>query len=109
MNEGDATPAAIEQAERYLTLGMGMDALEILNGLPEESMRYQRVIELWLECLCHLSAWEEAVNLSESITAELSPLSLFWLAVASANLVTWAGLGGFSPVPWSWIPVCGSG
>lgn len=73
---------AIGQAEGYLTRGMAMDALKTLKGLPAGIENDQRVLELQLECLCHQFAWEETVRLCESVTAELSPLALFWLGVA---------------------------
>lgn len=84
----DATRRAIEKAEGFLTLGMGLDAWETLEDLPAESKNDQRVLELRLECLCRESSWEKAIMLSESCTAALpkSAMALFWLAVARCQL-----------------------
>ena len=84
MKGTDATRAAIEQAEGYLALGMGLDALYALDRLPEELKPDQRVLELYLECLCHEKEWEKASMLGEAVTTVLAqcPLALFWLAVA---------------------------
>lgn len=84
----DATRSAIEKAEGFLTLGMGLDAWETLEDLPAESKNDQRVLELKLACLCNQSSWEKAIILDESITAALprSALALFWLGVAHCQL-----------------------
>jgi hypothetical protein len=75
---------AIEKAEGYITLGLNVDAWEVLEDLPPESKNNQRVLELRLEILCCEKEWEKASILGESITAVLprSALARFWLAVA---------------------------
>lgn len=84
----DATRRAIEKAEGFLTLGMGLDAWETLENLPAEFKNDQRVLELRLACLCSQSSWEKAITLGESITVALprSALALFWLGVAHCQL-----------------------
>ena len=89
----DATKTAIEKAEGFLTLGMGVDAWEILEDLPTAAKNHQRVLELRLEILCHEKEWHKAVILGESITAALpqSAKAHYWLAAARCQSEDVAG------------------
>jgi thioredoxin-like negative regulator of GroEL len=75
---------AIEKAEGFLALGLGLDAWESLEDLPTEAKKNHRVLELRLEILCHEKEWEKASILGESITAVFprSAQARFCLAVA---------------------------
>lgn len=81
--------AAIEKAEGFVTLGMGVEAWETLEDLPTEAKNHPRVLELRVESLICLREWEKAKILGDGIAAALPDSVSLWLSLARAR----AGLG----------------
>ena len=78
----NAIRQAIEKAEGFVTLGMGLEAWETLEDLPTDAKNIPRVLELRLESLVCLRSWEKAEILGDSL-AGLMPESIpVWLSLA---------------------------
>jgi len=77
--------AAIEKAEGFVTLGMGVEAWETLEDLPTEAKNHPRVLELRVESLICLREWEKAKILGDGIAAALPDSVSLWLSLARAR------------------------
>lgn len=73
---------AIEKAEGFVTLGMGIEAWETLEDLPTEAKNIPRVLELRLESLVCLRSWEKAEILGDSLAAIMPASASVWLSLA---------------------------
>lgn len=76
---------AVEKAEGFLALGMGVEAWETLEDLPSESKNHPDVLALRVAILIHEQSWQKAVFLAESVLAAFPALSGVWLDLARAK------------------------
>lgn len=81
----EAIRAAIEKAEGFLVLGMGVEAWDTLEDLPTEAKNHPRVLELRVAVLVHERDWQKAVFLAEGVLAAFPALSGVWLDLARAK------------------------
>jgi thioredoxin-like negative regulator of GroEL len=73
---------AIEKAEAFLVLGIGVEAWETLEDLPTEAKNIPRVLELRLESLVCMKNWPMAEILGESLAAIMPDSVSVWLSLA---------------------------
>lgn len=81
----EAIRAAIEKAEGFLVLGMGVEAWETLEDLPSDAKNHPRVLELRVAVLIHEQSWQKAVFLAEGVLAAFPALSGVWLDLGRAK------------------------
>lgn len=75
----NALRQAIEKAEGFVTLGMGVEAWETLEDLPPGAKNVPRVLELRLESLVCLRNWPMAEILGGSLAGIMpNSVSVWW-------------------------------
>ncbi len=82
----DTIRAAIEKAEGFLVLGMGIEAWETLEDLATEAKNHPRVLELRVAVLVHEKSWQKAVFLADGALNAFPALSRVWLDLARAKV-----------------------
>ena len=82
----NAIRAAIEKAEGFLSLGMGVEAWETLEDLPSDAKNHPRVLELRVAVLVHERDWQKAVFLAEGVLRAFPDLAGVWLDLARAQV-----------------------
>ena len=85
MTAMEAIRAAIEKAEGFLVLGMGVEAWETLEDLPSDAKNHPQVLALRVAVLVHEQSWQKAVFLAEGVLAAFPVLSGVWLDLARAK------------------------
>lgn len=81
----EAIRTAIERAEGFLSLGMGVEAWETLEDLPQDAKNHPRVLALRVAVLIHERSWQKAALLAEGVLAAFPALSGVWLDLARAK------------------------
>jgi tetratricopeptide (TPR) repeat protein len=81
----NAIRAAVEKAEGFLSLGMGVEAWETLEDLPTESKNHPEVLALRVAVLVHEKSWQKAVFLADGVLTAFPALAGVWLDLARAK------------------------
>lgn len=81
----NAIRAAIEKAEGFLSLGMGVEAWETLEDLPIESKNHPEVLALRVAVLVHEKSWQKTVFLADGVLAAFPALAGVWLDMGRAK------------------------